>query len=168
MDDQNKNLILATALSFLVILTWFVLFPPDEPVVAPDAEATISASADATVPVVDGGTALTAPAPAAESDPAADAPRIAIQTRELSGTLSLLGGRIDDLSLTQYKETLDADAQTVRLLRPVGEADAYFATFGWAGVEGLDANAVPGPDTLWSVESGDVLTPDTPVTLVWD
>lgn len=168
MDDQNKNLILATALSFLVILTWFVLFPPDEPVVAPDAEATISASADATVPVVDGGTALTAPAPAAESDPAADAPRIAIQTPELSGTLSLLGGRIDDLSLTQYKETLDADAQTVRLMRPVGEADAYFATFGWASVDGLDANAVPGPDTLWSVESGDVLTPDTPVTLVWD
>ena len=30
MDDQNKNLILATALSFLVILTWFILFPPEE------------------------------------------------------------------------------------------------------------------------------------------
>ena len=30
MDDQNKNLILATALSFIVILVWFVLFPPPE------------------------------------------------------------------------------------------------------------------------------------------
>ena len=30
MDDQNKNLILATALSFLVILVWFALFPPPE------------------------------------------------------------------------------------------------------------------------------------------
>ena len=30
MDDQNKNLILATALSFLVILVWFVMFPPPE------------------------------------------------------------------------------------------------------------------------------------------
>lgn len=168
MDDQNKNLILATALSFLVILTWFVLFPPEEPVVAPDAEATISASADGTVPVVDGDIAVSATAPTTATDPVADAPRIAIQTPELSGTLSLLGGRIDDLSLTQYKETLDADAQTVRLMRPVGEADAYFATFGWASVDGLDATAVPGPDTLWSVESGDVLTPDTPVTLVWD
>ena len=168
MDDQNKNLILATALSFLVILTWFVLFPPEEPVVAPDAEATISASADGTVPVVDGDIAVSATAPTTATDPVAQAPRIAIQTPELSGTLSLLGGRIDDLSLTQYKETLDADAQTVRLMRPVGEADAYFATFGWASVDGLDATAVPGPDTLWSVESGDVLTPDTPVTLVWD
>lgn len=36
MDDQNKNLILATALSFLVILVWFVLFPPPEPELGPD------------------------------------------------------------------------------------------------------------------------------------
>jgi YidC/Oxa1 family membrane protein insertase len=28
MDDQNRNLILATALSMVVILVWFVLFPP--------------------------------------------------------------------------------------------------------------------------------------------
>ena len=27
MDDQNRNLILATALSFLVILVWFTLGP---------------------------------------------------------------------------------------------------------------------------------------------
>ena len=27
MDEQNRNLILATGLSFLVILVWFLLFP---------------------------------------------------------------------------------------------------------------------------------------------
>ena len=32
MDDQNKNLILASVLSFIVIITWFILFPPPEPV----------------------------------------------------------------------------------------------------------------------------------------
>lgn len=32
MDDQNRNLILATVLSFAVILVWFVLFPrPSRP-----------------------------------------------------------------------------------------------------------------------------------------
>ena len=37
MDDQNRNLILASALSFVVIIVWFVLFPPPEPVsVSPD------------------------------------------------------------------------------------------------------------------------------------
>lgn len=43
MDDQNKNLILATALSFLVILVWFVLFPPPEPDVPLDAVPTTTA-----------------------------------------------------------------------------------------------------------------------------
>ena len=36
MDEQNRNLLLATALSFVVILVWFVLFPPPEPEALPD------------------------------------------------------------------------------------------------------------------------------------
>ena len=32
MNDQNKNLILASVLSFVVIIVWFVLFPPPEPI----------------------------------------------------------------------------------------------------------------------------------------
>ena len=31
MDDQNKNLLLATALSFLVLIGWMLLFPPEAP-----------------------------------------------------------------------------------------------------------------------------------------
>jgi len=30
MNDQNRNLILATLLSFAVIMTWTLLFPPEE------------------------------------------------------------------------------------------------------------------------------------------
>jgi len=53
-------------------------------------------------------------------------------------------------------------------LRPVGEPGAYFATFGWTAIEGLDATAAPGPDTLWTLESGDTLTTTSPVTIAWD
>jgi len=165
MDDQNKNLILATVLSFLVILTWFWLFPPEEPTTLPGVEQT-TAQVDGTVPVAEDTSTATTGAPA--DDVAVDAPRIAIETPQLSGSLSLLGGRIDDLALTDYRETQDEGAATVRLLRPVGDADAYFAAFGWAGANGLAADAVPGPETIWSLESGDTLTPDTPVTIVWD
>ena len=166
MDDQNKNLIMATVLSFLVILTWFWLFPPEDPVAVQTTEATTIEQPLGATPTTQGdATSLTA----APLDVAGiDAPRIAIETPELSGTMSLLGGRIDDLSLTQYRETLADDAPTVRLLRPVGEADAYFAAFGWAGANGLAADAVPGPETLWSLEDGNTLTPSTPVTLRWD
>ncbi|MEJ6509653.1 MAG: membrane protein insertase YidC [Octadecabacter sp.] len=167
MDDQNKNLILATALSAIVFLVWIKFFPPVEPVIPEDVQTISSAEGSTTTPSASGeSTATIAPSMAAEV--AVDAPRISIETPELSGSLSLLGGRIDDLALVKYKETLDEGSPVVKLLRPVGEADAYFATFGWSGTDGLSADAVPGPDTLWSVESGDTLTPTSPVTLVWN
>ncbi len=166
MDEQNRNLILATVLSFAVIFVWTTFFAPED--IAPDPSAEISTVAeDPSLPAAD-PVASDATTPAEAPDTPQDAPRINIQTPEFSGSISLLGGRIDDLALTQYRETTEDDADVVRLLRPVGERNAYFATFGWTATEGLDAAAVPGPDTLWSLESGDVLTPDSPVTLAWD
>jgi len=54
MDNQNKNLLIATALSFVVILVWFLLFPPPETAVdqatAPAAEQTADAPAAVSVP----------------------------------------------------------------------------------------------------------------------
>ncbi len=166
MDDQNKNLILATVLSFLVVMTWFWLFPPEE---APITDLPpVAESLDATTPTAANDvTALTTTTPdASETD--VEVARIAIETPEFKGSLSLQGARIDDLSLTQYREELAEDSPIVRLLKPVGDAEAYFATFGWASADGLSADQVPGPDTIWSLESGDVLTPETPVTLRWD
>ena len=50
MDEQNKNLIFATVLSFLVILVWFWLFPPEEMVVTDPPPQTTEAVIDGTVP----------------------------------------------------------------------------------------------------------------------
>jgi len=166
MDDQNKNLILATVLSFAVIVAWTTLFPPEELLVDPATEAAQSLE-DATLPAAD-PVAPAATTPTEAPEPAAQAPRVAIETDEFNGSISLQGGRIDDLALTNYRETIDEDAAIVRLLKPVGEPGAYFASFGWTATEGLDASAVPGPDTIWSLESGSTLTETTPVTLSWD
>ncbi|MFN3662952.1 membrane protein insertase YidC [Yoonia sp.] len=166
MNDQNRNLILATLLSFAVIMSWTLLFPPEEIVTDTPAEV-VTQTTDPTVPLAD-PTSPTATAPTATEEPAVEAVRVRIETPELTGSISMQGGRLDDLALTGYRETLADDAPIVRLLRPVGEIDAYFASFGWTATDGLDVTAVPGPDTTWSVESGDVLTPTTPVTLVWD
>ena len=77
MDDQNRNLILATALSFLVILVWFLLFPPEEPEVADtapqSAETTASEAAPGAVPGADSPAPAapgTSPAPGATRAPA--------------------------------------------------------------------------------------------------
>ena len=166
MDDQNKNLILATVLSFAVIVAWTTFFPPEDLAVDPSTQ-TAQTLEDPTLPTADPATPV-ATTPTDAPEQAIEAPRVAIETPELSGSISLLGGRIDDLALSNYRETIDADANVVRLLKPVGEPGAYFASFGWTATDGIDASAVPGPDTLWSLESGDTLTSSSPVTLSWD
>ena len=46
MDEQNRNLLLATGLSLLVILIWFLLFPPPEPEETPEATTTSTSTTE--------------------------------------------------------------------------------------------------------------------------
>jgi len=172
MDDQNKNLIIATALSFVVILVWFVLFPPPEPDSRIDgtttsqtapAEGTL-ATPSADVPAAASTSASTDTTPSAIEN----AQRVTIDTPRLSGSLSLLGGRIDELSLTDYKTSLEDDATIVEILFPANEPNGQYALHGWAAAAGVDPTAVPGPNTEWQLIEGEALGVDTPVTLGWD
>ncbi|MCR8548167.1 membrane protein insertase YidC [Salipiger sp. P9] len=170
MDDQNKNLLIATGLSFVVILIWFLLFPPPEepaqdqtqPVatapVAGDAAATPTAAPSA---VADGG-------PSAPQVEAADAPRLAIDTTRLAGSISLSGGRLDELKLKDYTVTTDPESGNVQVLEPVGSGHAYYALYGWAPGAGLTQADVPGANTEWQIEAGETLGSDSPVVLRWD
>lgn len=170
MDDQNKNLILATALSFLVILVWFLLFPPPEPEPMPETSAVEQSDGAPTAgaPIADGSAPLSADAQVGTgAEPVADTPRIAIDTPRLSGSVSLLGGRIDELFLKDYRVSLDDNSDIVELLKPVGTPNAYYALYGWAPGAGATVEDVPGARTEWQIESGETLAVDSPVTLVW-
>jgi YidC/Oxa1 family membrane protein insertase len=177
MDDQNKNLILATALSFLVILVWFLLFPPEEQATDPNEPPTVSSEAPkvtgpetaATPPAVPGDAAPSAAGGAAPRESVGEeAPRIEIDTPRVRGSIALTGGRIDDLSLRDYRVELGDDAENIHLLSPVGGANAYYALYGWAPGGNLGFEDVPGANTQWRVESEGPLTPENPVTLAWD
>lgn len=191
MEDNNRNLILAMVLSALVILVWSIFFAPEPAPPAPDTAQTQTVEGQATTaPPAAGGQTGTAPAlaGAASNDPSAGAARLQIDSPSLKGTISLAGGRIDDLELTGYHETLDPKSPYVRLLTPTvqtefkadGSAVApggnlqpvvqkpYYAVYGWMPAAGTDPALVPNPATLWQVESGDVLAPGKDVTLRWD
>jgi YidC/Oxa1 family membrane protein insertase len=169
MDDQNKNLILATVLSFVVILAWFLLFPPPE--TTPADQTTVEQSVtDGNGQIAlpsEGAATATTTAPATAAAPA-ETPRVAIDTARLEGSISLLGGRIDDLRLKDYRETVEEGSDIVTVLKPQGGDNAYYALHGWAASTGLNADQVPGPDTAWTLESGTTLGVDAPVTLAWD
>ena len=175
MNNQTSNTVIALVLSFLVITGWYLIFPPAEPVVdtsAPVAGQTADGTATggvATPPLAATGAAGdTAAAPAETiSQALAETPRIAIETPDLSGTIALVGGRIDDLHLKQYRETIAPGADTVTLLKPAGDDHAYYALYGWAPGGALENADVPGALTEWTLEEGETLTPDTPITLAW-
>ena len=103
MDDQNRNLLLATALSFLVIMIWFVVFPPEEP--APPADPAVATDAQPALPpaaATPGAQPSAAPVESGSSTAEAlpeETPRAAIETPRLAGTISLTGGRLDDLTM---------------------------------------------------------------------
>ena len=162
MEEQNnKNLILAMVLSAMVMLVWFFFFPPPEPEVTATDATTVAqdvatpAPTDSSAAVVDAG-------------PVANAPRVAIDTDLLMGSVSLYGGRIDDLSLKTYRETRDPNSPEVRLLSPVGEGQSYYALFGWVPAGSLTYDDVPGAATDWTQVAGTTLAPGAPVTLQWD
>ena len=171
MDDQNKNLILATVLSFLVILGWFVAGPMLFPKWFPEAQQQAEGTAPASGTTAEGTGApaaatATATAPQ-ETATATEAPRLTIDTPMLGGTISTEGARIDDITLKTYRETVDPASPEVHVLSPVGKDFPYYALFRWAPGTGLAEADVPNAKTPWQVVSGDTLTPDQPVTLQW-
>ena len=173
MDDKStqKNMIIAAALSFAVIAVWFIIFPP-QPVEQPmEPTAQVQTEGGATAPggTVGGATGGTSAGTGADDASAArePAPRVQIDSDRLTGSLSLRGGRIDDLKLNDYRQTLDEDSPLVTLLAPLGTQHPFLAVYGWLPTAESRV-ATPGPNTEWSVESGETLTPSSPVTLAWD
>lgn len=161
MKDDQKNFLLFAVLAALLLFGWPMvtgwLFPTANPPVTEVKGGT-------TEVVQNPGADPAADTPAAIRDRRivlAETPRVAIETPTLRGSINLKGARIDDLVLTQHKETIAKDSDPIRLLSPSGAPNAYFAGFGWSG-QGLTA---PGPDTVWTA-SGDKLTPTTPVKLI--
>ncbi|WP_229005669.1 membrane protein insertase YidC [Roseibium aggregatum] len=183
MISENRNTILAIVLSLIVLLGWqyFVAAPQLErqqaelqaQQEAAQKAATGTANPDAPQPTGSQGANTAAPAAGqqaafANRDTAlAASQRVTIDTPSLEGSLNLKGGRLDDIRLKDYHETVDRSSPTIVLFSPSGSPKPYYADYGWVGDPGSNI-ALPGPDTIWSIDGETTLTPSTPVTLSWD
>lgn len=180
---ENRNMILAIALSLAVLLGWqyFVAGPRLQKAQLAE-QATQQQAADQQAKPADGavtgGTAAeggaaptvglnTTAAFVSRDQALAKSPRVAIDTPELTGSISLSGARIDDLSLKLYHETIEPNSPLVTLLNPFGTDHAYYAEFGFMAPAGGGV-ALPGAETVWTAPAGARLTPATPVKLTWD
>lgn len=93
----------------------------------------------------------------------ASVPRIKIESKRLQGSISLIGGRFDDLVLLDYNETIKPDSEKIHLLEPFNGRNPYFAQFWWLSSD----TEVPNGSTLWTANRT-TLTPENPVTLTWE
>ncbi|MBV9964257.1 MAG: membrane protein insertase YidC [Alphaproteobacteria bacterium] len=174
---EQRNLLLAIVVSVGILIGFQFLFEklrPTTPVTPPVATQTAPAPTTPATPAPQTASPGTAAPPTSATAPAssqtreqaiAQQPRIKIDTPSLHGSINLVGGRIDDLTLAKYHETVSDKSPEVVLLQPSGTSDAYFADFGWAATSsGVN---VPGPETRWNA-SDETLTPSHPVTLTWN
>jgi YidC/Oxa1 family membrane protein insertase len=179
MLNEHKNTVLAVVLSLIVIIGWEYFFA------RPELQQQQAQQQQQTQPVQPGGTPGAQPSPSPGTAPQmpsapaalpatqtreaviAASPRVDIDTPRLSGSIDLKGARIDNLSLVQYRETIDPKSPPIVLLSPSGAPDAYYAEFGWVAAAGTTA-PMPGPDTVWRQQGSGTLGIDHPVTLTYD
>jgi YidC/Oxa1 family membrane protein insertase len=186
MNDQ-KNTLLAIVLSGLVLIGWQVFFgvpqmekqkqaaqqqAQEKSQPAPGAPAQQPAGTPApapggSTPQPPGQPTATPGQPVTREAALAASPRIHIDTPLLAGSVALNGGRVDDLSLLKYRETVDPGSPPIVLLAPSGSPHPFYAEFGWVAAAGTTAK-MPGPDTLWRQDGSGTLGIDRPVRLVYD
>ena len=177
---DNRNMILAVVIAIAIIFGYqfLVLQPIQERREAQEAaQVERETGADAGSPSGEAPSATSAsgapsvnsiaPGPTGVMVPRDEAlsrtQRIEIRTPALHGSINLAGARLDDLELLRYDATVDSP-EPVTLFSPEGAEGAYYAISGWSGAGGAPEN-LPGPNTVWTQTGGDILTPDSPVTL---
>ena len=174
MTPENRNLIMAVALSMIVLLGWqiFVIQPEMEKEAAEQeriaaemaqSAATANDSGQPSASAASGTPAIinnTAPAKAVDT-----AKRIVIDAPLVRGSFSVRGARLDDVILTSYNETLDENSENIHFLKKTSSDTPFFAEFGWSSSD--SGQTMPSADSLWSADRN-VLSSATPVTLTWD
>jgi YidC/Oxa1 family membrane protein insertase len=155
---DNKNLILAVALSALILIGWTWASSKFFPTANPPSTKVENGKQ---VPLPQAQPVPATPkATQSRSAVLGSTPRVRIETPSLQGSLNLKGAQIDDLVLLRQRQTIAKDSPPVRLLSPLGAPGAYVASFGWVG----QGTTAPDLNTVWSAD-GSILSPGHPVTL---
>ena len=181
---EQRNLIVALAISFLILLGFHFFYERPQMEKAHQRQLELY-NQKQNLPATPGSEGADRPvqtpstpiAPGATSEPAAQevltrqaalalTPRVRIATPRVEGSIALVGGRIDDISLVNYRETIDPSSSEIVLLSPTGGPNPYYAEFGWTTAPGVNIE-LPGPTTVWRADRLE-LTPEKPVTLSWD
>lgn len=177
MQQDQKNLVLAMALSLLVIVGWNHFYGAPKvhqaretqnqiKQLAPGGQANPAGAANPAEAGAEAMQPAAAAQPLSRADALAQSPRIVVDTREMFGSIALKGARLDDIALKKYRETTDQHSPNIVLLSPSGAPNGYFIDLSYVAPRGVTLK-LPNADTPWKAD-GQRLTEATPVTLTYD
>jgi YidC/Oxa1 family membrane protein insertase len=151
MDDQ-KRFVSAMMISAVILVGYFLLYAnPQQKRMQEEQQAVVEQQQQQIVQ---------------EQAPKFVAPTgvdIKIENESLSGSFSTIGSSFNNLKLKNYNQTPDADSDIVTLLKPRNGGYSAYIFDSWTNTLGDT-----GEYAKWSLVSGTVLTPTTPVTLAFD
>ena len=170
MNPETRNLVAAISLSMTVLIGYQLFFVEPNQVNQDQSQQqeTIKNSDNSpniTIPSNGNGGALNSDN--IEKIETKLVPRVSLMSKEVLGSISLRGAKIDDVTLTQYKEKLDKDSKLIKLLKKSNNSGSYFIQFGWMLAPNSNPIKVPDNKTIWK-SSKQILTPDDDITLSWD
>jgi len=155
--NEQKNLLLAIVASLLILLVFQYFFPSDEKRIDTQNSQENNFAEEA---VAENYVLKTRDQILKEEN------RILLSpASRLKGSISLIGSRIDDIILRDYKQNIQTDSPLVTLMSPKNTAKPYFAEFGWAAPQSnID---VPRNEAIWKLIEGKELSPTKPIKLEW-
>ena len=89
--------------------------------------------------------------------------RIDFENENIKGTISLVGGIIDDLTFKKYTETLNGNDKIV-LLHPKNIDNGYYIETGWATNSEIE---LPNSKSLWKIKGNNKLYPNNSIRMLW-
>ena len=157
---DTKNVIAAISLSAAVIILYSLFFAPSPNELKKIEEQKSSLSSEA--PKLEESEKIVE---LSRDQALKESNRVEFENQNIKGSISLMGGTIDDLIFKNYTETLDGKNK-ITLLNPKKYSEGYFVETGW--VSSSKNIELPSSNTSWKVEGNNKLTPGNPVTLVWN
>lgn len=159
--NEQKNLFLAIGISIFIIVIFQFLFPTSINKSIESVENEILAPATSIDEQKTNIIEIIKP----KEDVLLVNKRINIETPSVTGSINLQGAILDDLTLSNYKVSMEEGSKNIDLLSPDGTANPYYIEFGWKALNN-QSTQLPDLETIWEADSSN-LTPGNSVRLSW-
>jgi len=160
---ETKNIIAAISLSAAVIILYSLFFAPSQDelnkIRAEKEKDKIVKNSEA--PSLDNEKNIST---ISRNDAIQENQRINFENKNITGSISLTGSAIDDLTFKNYSKILNGK-EKVTLLNPRKVKNGYYIETGWVtNNKNID---LPNSKTNWKVDGNKKLSPNNPVKIFW-